>query len=179
MKTQTTTTIASVYVGTYAKYNNGDISGEWVNISDYSDAEELLTRFAEIHEDESDPEYMIQDKEGESCILSMINESMSEDEWEKVLEKISDIEGSHLNIDVISAYCDGFGYNLADVDISDIEDAYSGEYDSHEEFAEDMAYQLGYEIPNTWPHKFIDWEWAARELMYDYVEHNGHYFRNC
>lgn len=179
MKTQTTTTIASVYVGTYAKYNNGDISGEWVDLSDYSDSEELLARFAEIHDDESDPEYMIQDKEGESCILSMIGESMSDEEWEKILEKISEIEDSHLDIEVISAYCAGFGYNLADVDISDIEDAYSGSYDSEEDFAEDMADQLGYEIPNQWPFRCIDWEWAARELMYDYTEQNGHYFRNC
>lgn len=178
MKTQTTTT-ATVYVGTYAKYNNGDISGEWVDLSYYSDAEELLARFAEIHEDESDPEYMIQDKEGESCILSMIGESMSEDEWETVLEKISEIEGSYLDIEVISAYCSGFGYNLADVAISDIEEAYSGSYDSDEEFAEDMADQCGYKIPNEWPFRCIDWEWAARELMCDYMEHDGHYFRNC
>jgi antirestriction protein len=177
MKTQTTTTV-SIYVGTYAKYNNGDISGEWVNLSDYSDAEELLARFAKIHEDESDPEYMIQDKDGEACILSMIGESMSVDEWGTVFEKLAEIEDSHLDIEVISAYCAGFGYNLADVDISDIEDDYSGSYDSDEDFAEDMADQLGYEIPNQWPFRCIDWEWAARELMYDYTEQNGHYFRN-
>ena len=33
----TTLSAASVYVGTYAKYNNGSLSGAWLNLSDYSD----------------------------------------------------------------------------------------------------------------------------------------------
>ena len=28
---------ARVYVGTYAKYNNGDLTGDWVTLSDYTD----------------------------------------------------------------------------------------------------------------------------------------------
>ena len=27
---------ARVYVGTYAKYNNGDLTGDWVTLSDYT-----------------------------------------------------------------------------------------------------------------------------------------------
>lgn len=37
----TTLSAASVYVGTYAKYNNGSLSGAWLNLSDYSDKEEF------------------------------------------------------------------------------------------------------------------------------------------
>ena len=32
---------AKVYVGTYAKYNNGSLSGAWLDLSDYSDKEEF------------------------------------------------------------------------------------------------------------------------------------------
>lgn len=58
-----------------------------------------------------------------------------------------------------------------------IDEAYCGEYASDEDFAADMADQLGY-INNevTWPYTCIDWEQAAKELMYDYYAQNGHYF---
>ena len=31
----------SLIVGTYAKYNNGSLSGAWLDLSDYSDKEEF------------------------------------------------------------------------------------------------------------------------------------------
>ena len=65
-----------------------------------------------------------------------------------------------------------------DVSISNIDEAYAGSFNSHEDFAEDMAEQLGLiNIDASWPYTHIDWEQAASELMYDYLEHNGHYFR--
>ena len=35
---------ARVYVGTYAKYNNGSLFGKWLDLSDYSDKDEFLKR---------------------------------------------------------------------------------------------------------------------------------------
>jgi len=65
-----------------------------------------------------------------------------------------------------------------DIQWSDIEEAYNGEYSSNEDFAREMAEQLGAIDKNAqWPQNCIDWEYAAKELMYDYSEHNGHYFR--
>lgn len=32
----TTLSAAKVYVGTYGKYNNGSLSGAWLDLSDYS-----------------------------------------------------------------------------------------------------------------------------------------------
>lgn len=65
------------------------------------------------------------------------------------------------------------------IDGSDIDEAYSGSFDDDEDFARDMAEQLGAIDKNaTWPQTCIDWEFAAKELMYDYSEHNGYYFRN-
>lgn len=64
-------------------------------------------------------------------------------------------------------------------DLRDFEEAYQGEYSSDEDFARDIAESLG-ELPaiDQWPHYCIDWKYAARELMYDYSEENGYYFRN-
>jgi len=65
------------------------------------------------------------------------------------------------------------------IDPSNIEEAYQGEHSSDRAFAEDMAEQLGSIDKNaSWPQTCIDWEHAAKELMYDYCEENGHYFRN-
>ena len=68
---------------------------------------------------------------------------------------------------------------IGDDDLSEFEEAYQGQYQSDVEFAQEMAEELG-EIPkdNRWPHYCIDWEWAGRELMMDYSEQDGYYFRN-
>lgn len=64
------------------------------------------------------------------------------------------------------------------IDPGNIEEAYSGQYSSDVEFAQDMAEQLGSVDKNaSWPNTCIDWEYAAKELMYDYSEHDGYYFR--
>ena len=106
------------------------------------------------------------------------------DTWGDIPAKYQDIdsdlfeylefcENSHLDQDVIEAavYCG--------IDLDNIEEAYSGSFDSDEDFARETAEQLGYINDKvSWPYTFIDWEQAAKELMYDYSEHNGHYFRN-
>lgn len=66
--------------------------------------------------------------------------------------------------------------------LESFEDAYAGEFASDKEFAQDMHEQTGMQLPNeysVWPYTCIDWEQAARELMYDYAEERGYYFRNC
>lgn len=51
----------SVYVGTYAKYNEGSLDGKWLNLEDYKNVEEFLDAAKELHKDEEDPELMFQD----------------------------------------------------------------------------------------------------------------------
>lgn len=54
---------AKVYVGTYGKYNNGNLSGKWISINNCKDYADFLRKCKEAHRDEQDPEYMIQDTE--------------------------------------------------------------------------------------------------------------------
>ena len=56
--------MAKVYVGTYAKYNNGNLKGAWLDLANYETYDDFLKACKELHKDESDPEYMIQDNEG-------------------------------------------------------------------------------------------------------------------
>ena len=55
---------AQIYVGTYAKYNNGSLAGKWLIADDYSDHAEFIDACLELHSDESDPELMFQDYQG-------------------------------------------------------------------------------------------------------------------
>ena len=48
-----------IYVGTWAKYNAGSLSGEWLALRDYDNYSELCEVMRAIHEDESDPEPML------------------------------------------------------------------------------------------------------------------------
>lgn len=64
------------------------------------------------------------------------------------------------------------------IPVTAVEEAYVGHYMSDEEFAMETAESMGLlDGDSTWPHDCIDWERAARELMYDYVEEGGYYFR--
>ena len=77
--------------------------------------------------------------------------------------------------EAIDAYIEAIGEDYLD----DFEEAYIGKFDNDKEFAEDMAFQLGLtDKNNQWPLYCIDWEWASRELMNDYTEQDGYYFRN-
>ena len=54
---------AAVYVGTYAKYNNGSTLGEWVQLANFADKNDFLDYCRELHSDEDEPEFMFQDWE--------------------------------------------------------------------------------------------------------------------
>lgn len=73
-----------VYVGTYGKYNNGSICGEWVDLDKYENYEDFVAECRRIHKDEAEPEFMVQDVEtdGEDW-QSFSGESLSDykDYW--------------------------------------------------------------------------------------------------
>ena len=78
---------------------------------------------------------------------------------------------THLDRDVIDA-----GLYLG-LDLLQIEEAYRGQYNSDADFAEQYAEETGaVDSSLAWPYLCIDWEWAARDLMYDFSEHDHHYF---
>lgn len=159
---------AKIYVGTFAKYNNGSIFGAWLDLADYSDSQEFYTACKKLHSGEHDPEYMFQDWEG--IPEQFISESSIDSEYWEYQEKI---ESSYLDSDIWDAGLD------ADIEPDDIEEAYSGRYSNDEDFAYDLAEQLGYlDDTASWPHSCIDWERAARDLMFDYIESNHYYFRS-
>lgn len=80
---------ARIYVGTYAKYNDGSIFGKWLDLSDYSDKEEFYEACRELHKDEHDPELMFQD--WEYIPSGLIGESWLSDNIFEIIEAIEDM----------------------------------------------------------------------------------------
>ena len=93
----------------------------------------------------------------------------------RTIEELQEEYGlQNYDTSMIQAFIACFGAD----DLSSFEESYSGQFDSDEDFARDMAENIGETIATHWPHYCIDWEYAARELMYDYCESDGYYFRN-
>jgi len=99
----------------------------------------------------------------ESKEMKKLIEEYDEDLIEELLDEF--------NEDLIIAY-EKSGY-----DLKDMQEAYQGKFDSDEEFVEDLTRSLG-DIPRDLPwYIHIDWEKTAKEVMMDYFEIDGHYFR--
>lgn len=89
---------------------------------------------------------------------------------------------TYLDLEAFAGYAENLGLDVEDfLDwYAEAEEAYAGEFYSDEDFAQDMAEQIGAIDPDAgWPNSYIDWERAARDLMFDYFStDDGYYFRN-
>ena len=157
----------SIYVGTYEKYNNGSIAGKWLKLNDYEDISAFYKACAELHKDEHDIELMFQDFE--YIPKSMIGESWLDDKFYDFLEIVNN---SHIDYETYLLAIDN------GMEWESLEDDYVGEFDDDVDFAIEMAASTGFIEPDIWPNNCIDWDRAARDLMYDYTEINDHYFHN-
>ena len=161
-------TTPRIYVGTYAKYNNGSIQGEWLDLDDYTDKSDFIQACLELHDDEEDPELMFQDWENIPDLF--ISEcSIDPDFW--------DYMNCDRDEDAKAAYLACFG----EWDESDFEERYHGQYDSFTDLAEQLLDETGEleAIPENLRYYF-DYEKYGRDLQLggDFCEHNGHYFWN-
>jgi len=165
MKTTTTTTTARIYVGTYAKYNDGSIAGAWLDLQDYDDVEEFYTACADLHKDEEDPEYMFQDYEGfPECYYS--ESSADSALWSEYFPA-----------------CDQYGQEVVDAflsiwspeDLQHLGDSYQGEYSSPADYAESFCSEC-YNLTGV-PSSLlacIDWDQVFEQMGATYQ--NGHVF---
>lgn len=165
-------TTPKLYVGTYAKYNNGSLFGEWVDLTDFSDFGEFMDHIRDLHSDEEYPEFMFQDFEGfPKCWYS--ESGIDEETFDKIIE-FSELDDDQR--DAVEAFLKYKGENW---DISDIIDAYQGYYSSEADFGYEMGEQMldDNNVPE-WMYNYFDYEKYGRELcMCDYEFFDGYVFR--
>lgn len=162
----------AVYCGTYGKYNNGDISGMWVDVASFTDYEEFMEFCERVHADEEDVELMFQDYEG--FPYSWYSESgMGEEIFDRIKEFAA------LDNDKREAYEVYLNNHDSEATVEEFEENYQGHYDCPEDFAEQLYFEL-YEIP-AHLENFIDWGavWRNLDTAGDYFEESGHVFRCC
>lgn len=160
-----------VYVGTYAKYNNGSIEGAWLNLTTFKSYDEFIEVAEILHNDEKDPELMIQDYS--DFPEKFYSESPDEDKFESILKYIELCEKN--DQEAVDAYLEWFD------DLESFEEKYEGEYDDEKDFAEHLINDL-YNFQGV-PEiliDYFDYERFAEEIFkYDYVFENGYVFLNC
>lgn len=149
------TAISAIYVGTYHKYNNGNLDGKWFDLADYDSKEEFLNACYDYHNNESDPELMFQDWEG--IPAGMIGESWIDEQYWDLMEYDDDER------EVIRIYLDHIDSSAHPDEIISL---FIGTYDSGADFAESLFCDYTDEIS---PLLVIDWErtWEAN-IRHDY-----------
>ena len=165
--------MSKIYVGTYKKYNDGNLFGQWLDLEDYEDLDEFYEACEKLHKDEDDPEYMFQDFEdipdaliSESWIDQDIYDWLNSDNKE-ALEAFMTLGNYEELSDYISAFDGAFmgilGHNLAS---ENCRLAY---------WAEDNGL---IDIPDHLQNYF-DYDAYGRDLSYDYNVVDDYIFSNC
>ncbi|MFX1707185.1 antirestriction protein ArdA [Chitinophaga sp. CC14] len=166
---------AAIYVGTYAKYNNGSLFGKWLNLSDYASIEEFYEACAELHKDEHDPEYMFQDYE--HIPENLVSECGLKKEFFEIRDAI--IELSEDDQTAFYIWLDHESRDFSSGEIADLiqsfQDAYIGKYDSEEDYAREIIEDC-YNLPE-FALQYFDYEKYANDLFCDgYWIHDGYVF---
>lgn len=163
--------VAKVYVGTYAKYNNGSLYGKWIDLTDYSNSEEFYQACKELHADEADPEFMFQDTNFDPKLDAFCEKFVSEchidpELWEAF--ELNEEELSQVSV-VWDEYDDSLSISEA---LKKARDAYLGHYSSLEEYAREWLDEIlsGYGLPEKLRDDIVwryDAESMARDLGYE------------
>lgn len=93
----------------------------------------------------------------------------------ETLQKMEEQGIDESMLEAVEAY---IALNTGDDDLDDFEEAYQGEWATDVDFVQVLLEGLG-DIPEDLPaYIHIDWEGTTRDIMMDYSEQDGHYFRN-
>jgi antirestriction protein len=162
----------AVYVGTYGKYNNGNIAGAWVDLTLIESEQHFMYVCAELHKDEADPEYMYQDYQG---FNQRLYDEGSIKPYFDFLQEIEDNNLQDVDIEAINAFIDYFGMDS----LNRFEDAYQGKYDSERDFSDTLFDEFYlHDVPQSIIF-YIDYEAFSRDLFInDYTYINGYVFNN-
>jgi antirestriction protein len=134
-------TTPQIYVGTYAKYNNGSIEGAWLDLTNYSDKNEFYVACAALHSDEEDPEYMFQDWEGIQD--QFISECHIDEKFWEFQELTTDWDEDRISAFQLWIDHTGSSDSISE-QIENFEESYRGIYDCERAYAEELAEELGY-----------------------------------
>ena len=160
----------SVYVGTYKKYSEGNIFGEWLTLGDYIDYEEFIQACKDLHEDEEFPELMFQDWECPDELRGFISE-VGLDENLFLLNDVQEDE------EQVIAYLEHMG-EISEEYINEARDNYVGQFGDYYELGEYFVDDLQCMEMSEKVRSYFDFEAYGRDISFDLIEAGSHYFWN-
>lgn len=107
-------------------------------------------------------------------------EALIEDKIQELFKQWVEDNGT-LELEAYEGYAENLTLDLLEIEdwSSEAEENYAGEFYNDEEFTESLLEET--EDMNSLPDVIryhIDWSGVARDIMHDYFEVSGHYFRN-
>lgn len=168
---------ASVYVGTYKKYNEGSLAGAWMELADYKSKDEFMEACKELHSDEEEPEFMYQDYS--NIPDGMINESYIDPLLFGIIQSAKDM--SETELEAFFVFLDmnfvDYSYIKDGEDLVELfRDKYIGQFDSEEAFATYMAEMKWPEELQTEFGQYFDYEAYSRTLLTSGYRHQGDFY---
>jgi antirestriction protein len=178
-----------IYVGTYYKYNNGSIFGEWLELNDYNNINDFYQACKKLHKDENDPEYMFQD--WENIEDSFIGESWISKNY-FIIMKAREKAKKEKTIIPFGLWLELYEYDIKelfnnsdDLDHDDLYNYFMDSYLGHYEDGADYAYHYYYDNydmdlePIKSLSYYLDWVrvWESEFESYNYNDQNGYIFK--
>ena len=148
--------------------------GLWVKLDEVTEWEQVTEKLQAAFPDADMDEILCADVEGLAKHFYSSNcDGFSMQAWALYQED------REFYPDLTDEVIDAYFMNCGVSDLSDVEDAYQGEYSDDEAFADEYLESTGMlsEIPESLRYYF-DTEKFARDMMMDYFSNDGHYFRS-
>ena len=130
-----------IYVADLEAYNNGRLEGEWLDLADYNDADELMDAIQDVLKKSGGEEYAIHDYENFPSVL--YSEYMSKNDFQALYDVMETAKENDLPLAVVQEIVSQYGEGAVD--------EFQGKYDNAEDFAYQLVDDLGIE-------SFIDFE---------------------
>jgi len=158
----------SIYVGTYRKYNEGSLFGEWLKLEDYPDRDAFYAACRELHKDEHDPELMFQD--WQDMPRGWVGESGHADE--RLWSEWTDLDDDER--DMLELFLENVDQHGT---LEQARESFAGTFDTQAEWAENWLEDAGVlsQVPEAL-RNYIDFDSYARDASFDgttFVRHNG------
>lgn len=169
-------TTATVTASAFFYIDGIPTKGCWVELDSSTTWEDIAQAIREKIPGADCDEILCADAEGDASHFLTAWDAFDLRSWQ---DYSAALDGSHLDPEIVAAYCDNVG-EWTPQGVEAAEECYAGTYDSDEEFAEELADQLGLldQVPENLRYYFDMGRWANDLLMGDYFVNEGHYFHN-
>lgn len=143
-----------IYVADLEAYNNGRLEGEWLDLADYNDADELMDAIQDVLKKSGGEEYAIHDVE--YIPSSMYSEYMGKRDFEELYKMMDLAKQNDLPLEVVQEV-------VSQYDASAVDD-FVGKYDTAVDFAEQLVDDMGIESFNNFEY-YLDISETDRRLL--------------